>query len=244
MRPGSVTLLKGPAGCGKTLLGTSFLCHDQAGERGLYFSLHESAERIVSKAGGVGIPLRAALETGRVVVDWNPEQEQVADALAARLLQLVEARKVRRLVIDGLGAFMSTLVYPSRAAAFFASLFNELRARDVATLLTMEARDVASDEPPLPVSGISGLVDAIVYLRIVEVGANSHRLVCVSKTGDLPNDTSLRELRISADGIHVQATPGTAAEVLRGLRRTSAPDALTAPSTIPPSTPGSTGPAK
>ncbi|MCO5166333.1 MAG: recombinase RecA [Planctomycetes bacterium] len=229
LRAGSVTLLKGPAGVGKTLIGLSFLVGGDADERGLYFGLHECPARLAQKAVGVGLPLGAALEEGRVTALWRPEAEELADAHAEALLEALRRSGARRLVIDGLGSLMSTLVYPARAAQFFGTLFHALRGMDVAVVLTMEARDIASEEPPLPVSGVSALVDNIVHLRLVEVGSQTHRLLCVTKIGQDPHDAALRELTITPRGVHVDATPERASAILQGVLRTSAPDVVSTP---------------
>jgi circadian clock protein KaiC len=220
-RAGSVTLVKGPAGIGKTLIGASFLAAGEPDERGLFFGMSEDPGRLVEKAAGVGVPLRAAVDGGRVELVWRPDAEELADAHAEHLLEAVRARRVERLVIDGLGGLMSTLVYPGRAAAFFAALFHELRALGVAVLLTMEARDLAGDEPPLPVSGVSSLVDNILHLRFVEVDARTRRFVCAVKASDRPQDSELHELTIGPRGLEVLAA-GSARAALSGVLRTSA----------------------
>ncbi|MCW8140296.1 MAG: hypothetical protein KIT58_15460 [Planctomycetota bacterium] len=225
-RAGSVTLVKGPAGVGKTLIGLSFLATARDDERGVLLGFHECPTRLVQKAAGVGLQLEAALEDGRVTALWRPEAEELADAHVEALLDAVRRAGARRLVIDGLGSFMSTLVYPARAAQFFSTLFHALRGMDVATLLTMEARDLASDEPPLPVSGVSALVDNIIHMRLVEVGPEAHRLVCVAKNGQDPLDGALRELTVSARGVQVDVTPARAHAILRGVLRSSAPDVV------------------
>ena len=64
------------------------------------------------------------------------------DELADQLLDAVERRGVRRLFLDGLGGFIEASVEPGRVSRFFSVLTNELRARGVTALYTMETRDV------------------------------------------------------------------------------------------------------
>lgn len=220
---GSTTLLKGPPGIGKTHLGLAFLAEGAAqGEPGLHFGFFEGPPRLLQKADRIGLGLRDAVARGEVELIWNPEHEQLADALAHRMLEAVTRNGVRRVVIDGLGAFLEALIYPARAGAFFAALTNELRARAVTTLITAEARDLVGAEVEVPVSGISAMVENVLYLRYVERRSNTHRLISVFKMSEHGFDPSLREFRITEDGISVAETSASAEAILDGVLRTSA----------------------
>ncbi len=225
---GTVTLVKGPAGSGKTLVGLSFLLAG-ADDRAVFLGFHEAPGRLQEKAAGIGLPLREACDAGRVAMLWRPEAEDLADEVVEHVLAALQRTGARRLVIDGLGAFMATLVYPARAGQFFATLFHALRGLGVATLLTMEGRDLVNDEPPMPMSGVSVLADIILHLRVLERGPDGHRLVCVAKASAQAHDRALRELTIGPGGLAVEREPLRAVSLLDGLTRTSAPDVVARP---------------
>jgi len=66
---GSVVLIRGGPGAGKTTLALQFLFEGaKRGERGLYLSLEESAEEIVANASGYGWPFEKALGSGDVAI--------------------------------------------------------------------------------------------------------------------------------------------------------------------------------
>lgn len=209
LRRGSVTLIEGPAGSGKTLLGASFLASD---ERGLYLGFREGVEDLLAQADAAGIPLGAAARAERVTLRCPIEPEALADSIAADLLARLRAQAVRRLVIDGLGGLVATLS-PPRMGPFLAALFHRLRALDVTTLVTMEARGLASD------CGVSALVDDVLSLRVVEVGTDGHVLVSATKTG--AGGRSLRELHITDKGVIVDESPEGAARLLGSVERPS-----------------------
>lgn len=87
---GSVTLLAGAPGAGKTLFGLAFLaCGAARGERGLYIAFRETVDRVRAKAEGVGLPI-GALEAGDMVeMRWIPPLELLVDELAERILSAV-----------------------------------------------------------------------------------------------------------------------------------------------------------
>ena len=152
------------------------------------------------------------------------------DAVAHRLLDAVKRRGVGRLYLDGLGGFVEASVEPGRIARFFSVLVNELRARGVTTLYTMETRDVVGPGIELPISGISSLVENLVALRYVEHHARSRRLLSVVKVRGSGFDPALREFVIT-DGRGISLPAGAfegAEDLLSGSardRRVDAPSA-------------------
>ena len=63
VRPGSITMLLGSSGSGKTLLGMQFLSEGvRRGERVVYFGFYERPEAILAKCQRVGI---GGLKEGR-----------------------------------------------------------------------------------------------------------------------------------------------------------------------------------
>ena len=82
-------------------------------------------------------------------------------------------------------------------------LVNELRARGVTALYTMETRDVVGSGIELPVSGVSSLVENLIALRYVERHARSRRLLSVVKVRGSGFDPTLREFVIEGGREHI-----------------------------------------
>ena len=142
MPEATVTGVIGPSGVGKTTLGLHFVCRSSAAEPGLFFGFYETPPRLAQQAARLGLDLGGAVGRGEVEVVWQPQGENLQDALAHRLLDVVGRRGVRRLFLDGLGGFLEASVEPGRISRFLAILVNELRARGVTTLYTMETREL------------------------------------------------------------------------------------------------------
>ena len=99
-------------------------------------------------------------------------------------------------------------------------LVNELRARGVTTVYTMETRDVIGPGIELPVTGISSIVENLVALRYVEHHARSRRLVSVVKVRGSGFDPALREFVINGgSGISLVGAFEGAEELLSGFAR-------------------------
>ncbi len=195
---GSLTLASGPTGTGKTTLGLHFLSAASAEEPGLHFGFFETPQRLAQKAQNLGIQL-----PGPDVLDllWHPMGENLLDKLGSQLLEHVEARKVRRLVIDGMGGFSRAAATPQRLTEFFATLINRLRDMEVTTLATWELREPLTSVAGAPVEPLSALHDNLILLRRVERGHDLHRTISIQKMRDSDFNTSTHALRFTSRGL-------------------------------------------
>ncbi|MCO6419087.1 AAA family ATPase [Siccirubricoccus sp. KC 17139] len=217
---GTVTGVLGPSGIGKTTLGLHFVCGSSAAEPGLFFGFYETPARLQQQARTLGLDLAGAVDRGDVDILWQPQGENIEDALAHRLLDAIAERGVKRLFLDGLGGFIESSVEPGRLSRFLAVLVNELRSRGVTALYTMETRDVVGPGIELPVTGVSSLVENLVALRYVEHHRRSRRLVSVVKVRGSSFDPGLREFVIeSGRGLSIAGAFEGAEELLSGFAR-------------------------
>jgi circadian clock protein KaiC len=218
LRSGSVTMLLGAPGSGKTLLGLSFLTAGaRAQERGLYFGFFETPADLCRRSEPIGLGLTEHVKSGVIDLEWHSPLDAVADALADRVLTGVRERGIRRLFIDGLGGFRESLVYAGRSRRFFGALCNELRSLGVVTVLSDETRMVGELEAPEP--GLMAVVDNIVLLRNTEDRAHLGKLVSVIKMREGVGDSSLRECSIGPHGFVVAPASASADHILAALTR-------------------------
>jgi circadian clock protein KaiC len=99
-------------------------------------------------------------------------------------------------------------------------LVNELRARGVTTLYTMETRDLVGPGIEMPVSGISSIVESLIALRFLEHRSRSRRLLSVVKVRASGFDPTLREFVITeGQGISLAGAFEGAEELLSGFAR-------------------------
>ena len=202
----SNTMLVGPSGSGKTSIGLSFLSQSTVEEPGLHFGFFETQGRLIRKAKAFGLDLQGQIETGAIQMLWHPTTERLLDALGHRLLDAVRRGKVRRVVIDSLGAMARAAVRRERIAEFFTALTNELRVMEVTVVASWEADnmfDTAAQMPPLELSSI---FDTLILLRFAEDQAALRRILSVIKVRDGQYDPSLQELVFTANGLRLIGT--------------------------------------
>ena len=215
---GSTTMLLGPSGSGKTILGLHFLAAGaQAGESSLYFGFYETPPRLRRKATQVGVPLDAAIDAAQLNIAWQPPLETNIDALAARLLATVEQHNIRRLFIDGLGGFEQAVDYTDRLPRFFTALTQELCARGVTTLVSVELATLFGPTVEISLPDVSALAENLVFLRYVELRSQLYRLLSIIKMRESAYDSAIRKFEITGEGFKIDATFADAEAILTGV---------------------------
>jgi len=199
----SMTMVMGPSGMGKTTLGLQFLSRCGTGEPGLLFGFYETPARIHAKAEAVCRPLLALLDSGTVEVLWQPPIDGLLDAYGERLLENVRRRGVRRLFIDGLGAFQGAAVPPSRLDQYLTALMNELRALGVTTVYALAVADIIGPYIRAPDGELTIPSDNLVLMRYVEVRSRLHRIVSVIKVRNSDFDPTLYEYVTTDQGLQI-----------------------------------------
>ncbi|HEX8437253.1 ATPase domain-containing protein [Archangium sp.] len=220
---GSTAALVGAPGTGKTLLGLSFLVEGaRQGQRGTYFGFYEPPPRLIEKAEEVGIPLERYVKEGSIKLEWQPPLEHFMDSLAEQLLEKLgldeKTQERRRLFIDGAEGFRAAAVYPDRIPRFLSALTNQLRMQDVTTVITDEL-ELFTPEVNLPTPELANVVETVLVLRYLELRSQMYRLLSIMKMRESAYDTSLREFRITPQGIDVADSFASAEAILSGHGR-------------------------
>jgi len=209
----SSTMIIGPSGTGKTTLGLQFLAEASAAEPGLLFGFYEAPLRISAKVKAIYPTLVEKIEAGHVQILWQAPTDQLLDELADRMLRDIKQRKVKRLVIDGLGGFKKAL--RSRPIEpFFSALVHELRSLGVTTICTAEVMEIVGPTITVPLQGLSDVTDNHILLRFVESGASLYRLMSILKVRDSAFDSDLRQLSLTARGLELAEDSASARSIL------------------------------
>jgi circadian clock protein KaiC len=218
----STTAVIGATGTGKTTFGIHFIAQSTAAEPGLFFGFFETPARVCEKAQSLGIDLAGLCERGSVELLWQVQGENHLDELSHRLLEAVRRRRVKRLVIDGLGGFIEAATEHGRISRHLACLTNALRMEGVTTYLNVETKEIIGSALQLPISGLSALVENMVLLRFVERESCLHRLLSIIKVRDSDYDIMLRQFVISRRGISVGEPFYGAEATITGVSRATA----------------------
>ncbi len=140
VRSGSITMLLGSSGSGKTVFGMQFLAEGvKRGERGLFFGFFEHPDAILAKCQRIGINgIKEGVDSGLARVMWQRPVEGVIDEIGDNLFEAVRTLKPQRVVIDGMQGFERAADLPERLSDVYSAIAQELERRRVTTLYTTE----------------------------------------------------------------------------------------------------------
>jgi circadian clock protein KaiC len=220
---GSTAAILGAPGTGKTLLGLSFLVEGaRQGQKGTYFGFYEPPPRLMDKARQVGIALEKYVRNGMIKVIWQPPLEHMLDSLAEQLLENIRERQEprRRLFIDGIEGFRAASVYPDRMPRFLSAFCNQLRTYDV-TALVSEELGLFRPDIDMPNPELANVVETVIMLRYVELRSQLYRLLSIMKMRESRYDTSIREFKITDNGLDVSTSFESAEAILTGHARSA-----------------------
>jgi circadian clock protein KaiC len=199
---GSVTIVVGVSGVGKTVLGTQLLLEGvRTQKRGLMVSLDEHPEQVMRNAETLGLNLREHIDSGMIQFFYDCPREMELDVHFARIAQTIEEHQIERLIIDGMTSYTAALEDETLYREFFHALVNYTKQRLMTTFLSYENPELFGLNQFMPDFPVSSIVDNIVLLNFVELGNSLHRAITVAKARGSDNQFVTREFTIGTGGI-------------------------------------------
>lgn len=196
----------GSAGTGKTTFGLQFLEHGLArGERGVYITLEEGRDGILSTAEEKGWPFGQYVEDGRLaVVAMDPiEMANSLSSIRSDLTRLVDDFGADRLVLDSVSLLEMMYDHPAKRRSQVFEFTRSLEEVGVTTLLTSEA----SEESPYNsrYGIVEYLTDAVFVLRYVRTSnfQGTRLAVEIQKIRDANHSRETKPYEITNHGIDV-----------------------------------------
>ena len=200
---GSVTMVSGSPGTGKSTLALHFvLAAARAKERALFISLEEGPDQLVEDAEKLGLPLGKAVKAGQVEILYLPRAQMHATRFLSQVKDRLHEFQPDRVVLDSASDIEILGVVSQELRLLLYSLVVRLRSMQVTSLFTLEARslflsDVISER------GLSPLADNIFMLRYVQEAGLLTPLLTVVKTRGSALERATHRVTISEGGLRL-----------------------------------------
>src|SRR6202171_83642 len=170
MSAGQATVVLGPSGAGKTILGLRFTAEGlEAGERCLYVSFQETGDQLVRKAASFGWDIATARESGQLAIHYVPVGELDLDTIAAAVRRELTKGAVRRGVVGALAELVFAAREADRFPAYSRSLVGWIRAAGASVLITSETTTLGPMTEPI--GGLSFLFHNVIMLPFLDTGS-------------------------------------------------------------------------
>jgi circadian clock protein KaiC len=198
--PGASTLIAGPTGAGKTLMGLHFVFDGAAnGEPAVIATLQENPTQLDRIARSFGW----SLADDKVTLMYRTPVDLYVDEWVYGLFDTVEATGATRVLVDSLGDLQAASPDPTRFREYVYSLLHRFSRRGVSVMMTYELPELTG-ATRLTEYGASHLADNVVLLQYhgLDRGVVS-RSLAVLKTRASSHDPRLREFDITEHGIRL-----------------------------------------
>jgi circadian clock protein KaiC len=217
---GTSTLALGPAGTGKSTLVTQFATAlAQAGEGVACYVFEETRENYLDRASALGLDLRAHIASGRVTVEQIDPAEISPGEFAHRVRTAVEGtggRAVRVVIIDSLNGYLNSMPSETFLLIQMHELLMYLNERGVLTLLVLAQHGLVGSTMQTPVD-LTYLADTVILLRFFEAFGVVKQAMAVVKKRTGAHERSIREFKLSSQGIQIGETLTEFEGVLTGV---------------------------
>ncbi|MDZ7747279.1 MAG: ATPase domain-containing protein [Halobacteriales archaeon] len=216
---GSVTVLSGPSGVGKTTLGSLFLrSASKGGMPAAGFLFEELQADYLYRADQLGLGIESLHEEGPLRLFEMESLTQSPDEFAASVREAVDDG-VELVMIDGIPGYRLGLRgddTDQELSRELHALCRYLKRMGVTTILIDEVRGLAGSLDATD-EKVSYLADNIVFLRYVEMDGEIRKVVGVLKKRFSGFEQSPRELQIDTDGVTLSETLTNRRGILSGV---------------------------
>ena len=199
---GTGTLFMGPAGSGKSTIAMMYAARAaEKGERVLYFAFDEVASILIDRAREMGLPVDEVLDSEMLRIRQVDPAEIAPGELANEIMDAVENEDVRMVVLDSLNGYVNAMPQEDFLHLHLHELLGFLNQKGVATVMILAQHGLVG--PMGAPIDVSYLADTVFLMRFFEARGALRKAVSVVKKRSGFHEDTIRELRMTGDGIVV-----------------------------------------
>lgn len=201
---GTVTIISGATGVGKTTTGTQFVkAAAGRGERSVMYLFEETRDTMLKRSSAVNIPVEDMIERGTLSVEEIEALDVSTQEFARAVRREVEEEGAQIVMIDGINGYKQSVRGSSDELVQRIHALCRYLKRMGVTVILVEEVDSVTGEFAATDAGVSYLADNIVFLRHLELCGELRKAIGVLKKRTSAFEPTLRELEITRHGIKV-----------------------------------------
>lgn len=198
---GSVVLVSGGAGTGKTLFCAQFISEGlQKGEKCMFITLEEPVEDIKGDMKNFGFELEKYVEKKQLFLEFKDPFEMTD--IVTPLVEKIKDHKINRVAIDSSSVLGLYFKDPFEIRKQLFKLINSLKTTGATTVLTAE---IPEETHKLSRFGVEEfVVDAVIVLHYMGIGEGSFHSVQIRKMRRTKHEKDIYPMEITDGGIVVK----------------------------------------
>ena len=206
---GSITLVHGTAGTGKTVAGLQFLvagAQQEQAQAGLMVSLDEQPAQLIRNAKTLDFPIEALVDSEQLCFLYDSPLDLDLDVHFDCIVKLVERQNIRRIVFDSLARYeQHEKVSGQDVNGFLYAVAAFCKARGVLVVFNYDSPERQGLSPlgdalSINWKGVQS-VDNIVLLSYAELATGLRRAIAVPKARGRRTVQLMREYVIGSGGL-------------------------------------------
>ena len=214
---GTVTIISGPSGVGKTSLGLQFMKEAAGrGERSVIYLFEESRETLLHRCEAINIPVNAMLERSTLSIISIEPLQYSSDQLAYLVRQEVEQAGAKIIMLDSTSGYRLSIRGEDLVRQLH-SLCQYAKNMGVTIILINETEVIAGNEFRVTEVGLSYLADNLIFLRYLELQGQIRKAIGVLKKRVSDFERNLRGYEITRYGLKVGEPLTGLRGILRGI---------------------------
>ena len=216
LEKGTVTIISGPTGVGKTNFGIQFAKEAASrGERSAIYTFEESAEVLVKRSKAINVPVQSMIENGNLKITPVEPLSYSPDEFSSIVRKDVEENDTQIVIIDSVGGY-GLSVREENTLQRLHALTVYLQNMGVTTLLINETANVTGQFETTGMNA-SYLADNIIFLRYLELDGELRKAIGVLKKRMSDFERAIREFDVTSDGLKVGKKMTNLRGILTGL---------------------------
>jgi circadian clock protein KaiC len=202
---GTVTIITGPSGVGKTTLATNFLAAAAEDERpATMYQFEEAVDKLTHRAESFGIPITELQDEGSLRIEAIEPLTLSAEEFAQRISEQAAEHGTELVVIDGTEGYQLSLHgEPNGLVNSLHALTRYLTSTDITVVLIDQSEGSGGMIQPTS-RNFSYLADNVVVLNYIERGGAKERVASVLKKRVGSHEETVRPYTIEDDGIRMR----------------------------------------
>ena len=199
---GSVTLVVGISGTGKSVISMQFLTDGaKQGKKGLMISLDEQPKQILRNAKTLSMGIEDQIKAGNILLHCESPLELEMDVHFDKIVQLIEENDIERVVIDSVVSYKNSNVEEAQNLIY--ALASYMKNNLITSFFNYESPELLGLSQISEDLKASAIVDNIILLNYVEISTQMRRAVTVPKSRGTEIPQRTREFVIEKGGLRL-----------------------------------------